>query len=400
MRSAISLALLLVLGGAISAEDKGEDSPLSPSLAAVKRGEFWYAVQDGEGKSMGFARLQLATHGEVGLRAEWELRIVSGGAPYEEERGAAFGADLRLLASAYTSGDTKVSADRDGDELVFKDAQGEPQRVKIGDDACSDMAFLFSPALPAREGYTFSRAIFTEAASFRPRGQDRLEVGAVENVKLPEGEVPARKVVIHRERGQISTWVNDAGEIVKADWGGGTTMLLHRESTRHLFTRPQPVYRETADSNAENLVLEGEFPGFTPQEMFDHWTKPELLAKWWGPPKAVIEGRVGGKYELTWTGETEEEIRWRLHGLIRQWEPGKLLAFRWSWVADPEPPEMLVRIEITAIEGGVKLHVTHGPHPEGEQGAAARKSHLQGWHHFGPRLRAMKPAPAAPGDSE
>jgi uncharacterized protein YndB with AHSA1/START domain len=142
-------------------------------------------------------------------------------------------------------------------------------------------------------------------------------------------------------------------------------------------------------SNNDKLVIVADFDRLTPQEVFDYWTKPELLCKWW-PKEAAIDARVGGTYHLSWPA-----MNWHLRGQYIHFEPGKHLAFTWKWDHDEEG--IMVREVSLSFEPlpdqGTKLILTHGPYTDSEEDQVVRiEHHLAGWQHFIPRLQQVAEA--------
>ncbi len=139
-------------------------------------------------------------------------------------------------------------------------------------------------------------------------------------------------------------------------------------------------------SNSDKLVIAAEFDKLAPHEVFDYWTKPELLCAWW-PQEAEIDDRVGGTYHLSWPG-----MNWHLRGEYTRFEYGKQLAFTWKWDHDEEGT--MVR-EVTIVleplpDRGTKLTLTHGPYTDSTEDQAVRiEHHLAGWQHFIPRLQSL-----------
>lgn len=121
----------------------------------------------------------------------------------------------------------------------------------------------------------------------------------------------------------------------------------------------------------------------TPQQLFDAWTRPELMTEWFGPGHLTItdtstDPRPGGAYRIAMEG-------YALHdptlyqcvaatGIYTAFEPGRLLAFTWNgtWVPGEES---LVTVELTPVDGGTELRLTH----EHFQSDASRDGHSKGW---------------------
>lgn len=138
--------------------------------------------------------------------------------------------------------------------------------------------------------------------------------------------------------------------------------------------------------NTSTIKVSGTFEGFTPNELFDYWVKPELITQWW-PREATIDPRVGGAYSFSWP-----EQDWHLRGTYSAFEPGKTLAFTWSWDHDRNkfsPTQVVLAFE-EAEGGGTQLTVDHGPWDETEEAQTERKGVIEGWIHFGMRLAGLR----------
>ena len=136
-------------------------------------------------------------------------------------------------------------------------------------------------------------------------------------------------------------------------------------------------------SSPEYVVVAADFPDFTPNTLFRCWTEADLITRWW-PQEASFDARPGGSYRLSWP-----KMEWHLYGTYTIFDPGKELAFTWQWEHEPDvaPPE--VQLQFEPVDGGTQLTVTHGPHPDSEEGRVARQGHVDGWLHFLPRLQAL-----------
>ena len=139
-------------------------------------------------------------------------------------------------------------------------------------------------------------------------------------------------------------------------------------------------------SDNDILLIVAGFDKLTPCEVFDYWTKSELLCAWW-PQEAEIDARVGGVYHLSWP-----RMNWHLRGQYTRFEPGKQLAFTWKWDHDEEGTtvrEVMLDFEPLS-EGGTRLVLTHGPYADSTEDQAVRiEHHLAGWQHFIPRLQSL-----------
>ena len=98
------------------------------------------------------------------------------------------------------------------------------------------LGFVLAAALPPEKGYERGHADYNEAQAFASEGRCTFLVGDTELLQLPEGRVESRRNVLRRADGrELPLWVDGAGRLVQADWGGGNLMVLHPESTQSLF---------------------------------------------------------------------------------------------------------------------------------------------------------------------
>ncbi len=123
-----------------------------------------------------------------------------------------------------------------------------------------------------------------------------------------------------------------------------------------------------------------------PERVFKAISDPDELQRWFGgspecPVKTwKMEPRVGGRYSysnekssIVINGVSEFEC----HGEILEFDPPHVLAYSWiaNWHDDPKS-RTLVRWELTSVQGGTHVRVTHS-------GLAslpvARKDYAGGW---------------------
>jgi uncharacterized protein YndB with AHSA1/START domain len=346
-----------------------------------KTGDWWYSMNDPAGKPTGYAHLVVSKTESGGLRVAWELKINYSGSSYEEERTLILDKAWRLLAAAYKVGDNLVTDGRRMPDGWIAREGADPQ--EIPEDAGTGMSFVAAAFLPLEKGTVFKFTELNEAQEFKSLGETTIECMGSEELR---GK-PSHRFLLKRQEGDpLPIWVDENHEIVQVDWGGGNLMIRSAKSTENLFKRIPPPVREIA-SGRDTLVLEGHFPDLTPEEMFDSWTRPERLTKWW-PPEAEIEPEVGGKYHLAW-----KKGGWFLDGTITAFERGKRFGFTWKWRQEPDAPERKVEIAIAAHEeGGSRLTITHGPYKSDEAEQRARDGHRQGWTQFTVRLRDLSKA--------
>jgi uncharacterized protein YndB with AHSA1/START domain len=170
---------------------------------------------------------------------------------------------------------------------------------------------------------------------------------------------------------------------VKSDWGGGNVMELSEKPTKDLY-KPKAAAVMPVPSAENRLILIGEFPNHTRDELYDHLTKPELLTKWW-PATAEVDLEIGGAYILSWP-----EQDWTMRGTVQAFERGRNFAFTWNWDHMKEAPERLVTIEfLLREEGGCRIKLTQAPYGEGDAEANEKKGHIAGWNGCLSRLRDL-----------
>ncbi|SIT47375.1 Activator of Hsp90 ATPase 1 family protein [Paraburkholderia ribeironis] len=133
-----------------------------------------------------------------------------------------------------------------------------------------------------------------------------------------------------------------------------------------------------------------------PAKVYAAWTRPELMARWWGPDagpvlSAEADPRVGGRFRVvfqTLDGETHD-----CRGEYREVEPDRKLVFTWEWVTMPER-RSLVTLRLRAIEEGTELNLTHSQFFD----EAARDAHRTGWTSAFEKLERLVAELARAGD--
>jgi uncharacterized protein YndB with AHSA1/START domain len=155
-------------------------------------------------------------------------------------------------------------------------------------------------------------------------------------------------------------------------------------ASEHVWQDTEQI-REIRGGN-QTLIIQTAFPDFAPEDIFAHFTEPELLTRWW-PPEAEVEPGVGGSYRLSWPG-----ANWHLRGRYTAWGPGKRLSFTWMWDHDREgTPDRLVTIDLFPMSGGAAMRLEHGPYGDSAEEQEARQGHVEGWRYFLPKLRDLRP---------
>lgn len=114
------------------------------------------------------------------------------------------------------------------------------------------------------------------------------------------------------------------------------------------------------------------------ERVFEAWTDPDLLVKWWGPgtttcPEASIDLRVGGAIRIA-NKIDDGRIIW-INGEFEMVEPPSRLIY--SWIMGSEMADASrVTVEFRNHPDGTELVLTH----ERFANEGVRDAHLQGWH--------------------
>jgi uncharacterized protein YndB with AHSA1/START domain len=117
----------------------------------------------------------------------------------------------------------------------------------------------------------------------------------------------------------------------------------------------------------------------TPAQVFEAWTDPEKIVRWFGPNETVagsvraqVDVRPGGRYRMNF--ETGDGERHQVGGVYREVVANSRLAFTWAWHSTPER-ESLVTITIVPDGDGTLLTLHH----EQFFDQKARDGHERGW---------------------
>jgi uncharacterized protein YndB with AHSA1/START domain len=116
------------------------------------------------------------------------------------------------------------------------------------------------------------------------------------------------------------------------------------------------------------------------EEIFDLWTRPDLMARWMSPfpgavdCKATCDLRPGGAFSLVMTsGESSREVS----GTYVQVERPRKLVFTWIGPLTNNV-NTLVTVELIPRGDETELVVTHERLPT----SAIREGHTRGWGHI------------------
>jgi uncharacterized protein YndB with AHSA1/START domain len=117
-----------------------------------------------------------------------------------------------------------------------------------------------------------------------------------------------------------------------------------------------------------------------PARVFEVWTTPEHLSRWWGPKAftAAIQKhdfREGGAYRHRITGPDGKS--YGMSGFFHRIVPGERLVFTFAWDDEPGQPanETLVTVAFAPRGKGTRLTFRQLPFASAEQ----RDSHASGW---------------------
>jgi uncharacterized protein YndB with AHSA1/START domain len=113
----------------------------------------------------------------------------------------------------------------------------------------------------------------------------------------------------------------------------------------------------------------------TPAAAWAALTQPEKVVEWFTDASPV--GRVGDPYRLDFGDGSVVE------GTIRALEPGRRLAYSWTWL-DAEPPrETLVSWTIEPLSaGGTQVTLEHDGWSEAGADEATRNDHAGYWEGY------------------
>jgi uncharacterized protein YndB with AHSA1/START domain len=116
-----------------------------------------------------------------------------------------------------------------------------------------------------------------------------------------------------------------------------------------------------------------------PAQVFNAWTDPEKIVRWFGPAetvagsvRAALDERVGGRFRVSF--RTADGEYHEVGGVYREVEPDRRLMFTWAWHSTPER-ESLVAVSLSQDGDGTLLTLHH----EQFFDEKARDGHQRGW---------------------
>jgi uncharacterized protein YndB with AHSA1/START domain len=121
----------------------------------------------------------------------------------------------------------------------------------------------------------------------------------------------------------------------------------------------------------------------SPEEVFDAWTNPDVLRKWWAAgetwetPLADVDLREGGRYRLSMKTDTGEVHT--VGGEYREVQRPDRLVYSWQWEEGPDPvqggKETVVTVDFVPDGGGTLVRLVHTGFPAEE----IKQMHAHGW---------------------
>ena len=140
--------------------------------------------------------------------------------------------------------------------------------------------------------------------------------------------------------------------------------------------RERPFAGQDLTVSAATLVVRRTIEA-TPEEVFQAWTDPDQLIRWWGPRGvectfAAVDCRVGGIYRIGNRLPSGDSI-W-ITGEFEKVSPPHELVFTWRIEGLSDPPSR-VTVQFNATGASTEVSVTH----ERIADAATREQHEVGW---------------------
>ncbi|MCP4384930.1 MAG: SRPBCC domain-containing protein [Hyphomicrobiales bacterium] len=137
--------------------------------------------------------------------------------------------------------------------------------------------------------------------------------------------------------------------------------------------------REGSETD-RTLVVERIFKA-PPDKVFNAWTDPEILVRWWGPeglhtPEYTMDVREGGAWRTVMMNDKGEAHT--ASGVYREIAPPKRLVMTWAW-EQPDGErghETLIELSFEPAEQGTRLKLVQRLFADVD----ARDNHRMGWN--------------------
>lgn len=142
-----------------------------------------------------------------------------------------------------------------------------------------------------------------------------------------------------------------------------------------------------AQGSAETSMVLTRLFNAPPKVVFDAWTRPELLARWWGPkdftlPECEVDFRVGGAYRMVMRGP--DGIDYPFHGRYLEIVADERIVFN---AIIEGPPRVEVMTNVTFVEENGKTRLTVVQSTPSERAIA--EGQTAGWSASMEKLGAM-----------
>ena len=148
------------------------------------------------------------------------------------------------------------------------------------------------------------------------------------------------------------------------------------------MTLNKPLLEKT-ETSTDRITIVAEFPRLSRESLFDFWTNPDLLEKWWSPV-ADLEPRLGGKYHFSWPNQD-----WHLRGKYTMFKRGEKLGFTWKWDHESVNETRVTLSFVSVPQNGTRLTLQHEGYAKTKEDRKIRDEHIQGWMFFLGKLQEM-----------
>jgi uncharacterized protein YndB with AHSA1/START domain len=170
-------------------------------------------------------------------------------------------------------------------------------------------------------------------------------------VTLAPDEKGSRLALSHRIDGDLGVsrareliddlWRLTCGNLAKHLEGGDGIMLPD-------YSDPTPEVRLTVPIAAP------------PEAVFRALIEPEAINRWFGTESAVVEPRVGGRYELHWSYQVDGRDVTGGPTKILEFVPGRKLVLDWpDWRGDPSVTGQTISFLLEPEGSGTRLTLVH-----------------------------------------
>ncbi len=148
------------------------------------------------------------------------------------------------------------------------------------------------------------------------------------------------------------------------------------------MSEPMNAASATREGTIEDrtLIVERVFRA-PPEQVFQAWTDPEILTKWWGPtgatiPECDLDATLGGAWRTVMA--TPDGNRLTVSGRFRELTPPDRLVMTWAWHQDDGSRGHGTEIVVTFedVPEGTKLRLVQSIFENVEN----RDMHGMGWN--------------------